>query len=245
MPEREPDTELAIRDLHVSYGAVRVLQGVDLQVRAGEIAAIVGPNGAGKTTTLRAVSGLVPRTGEILLGGRPLSTRPDMVASSGVVHVPEGRGLMSSLTVRQNLRFGAAAVRRKFGDDELTMVGEFFPAVLRLLDRRAGSLSGGEQQMVAIGRGLLAKPTILMVDELSLGLAPRIVTEVLGRLVEAAAEQKIGILLVDQNVRALAEICDRTYVLSDGRATVVDAGNEEFVRAIYLGNDVDVPTKRG
>ena len=232
---------LVVRDLQVSYGAVNVLRDASLRVAAGEVVALVGPNSAGKTTTLKAISGVVQRQGgSVLWDGQDLPMRPDAVAASGIIHVPEGRGLMASLTIEQNLRFGAAAVGRRLRTSDLSMVTDCFPALNRLLHRRAGSLSGGEQQMAAIGRGLVANPSILMVDELSLGLAPRIVSEVLSQLVEVAREKRIGMLLVDQNVRALSAVCDSTYALTDRSMHLVDGSDEEFLRSVYLGNDVDL-----
>jgi branched-chain amino acid transport system ATP-binding protein len=228
---------LVVSGLAVRFGAVHVLRDVNLEVGPGEVVGLVGPNGVGKTTTLRAVSGVVPRyAGTVSLDGEPLGSRPDLVARRGVGHVPEGRGLFPDLTVQQNLYFAAVAVGRRPTRADLVPILEFFPALEQLLDRKAGLLSGGEQQMVAIGRGLVAAPKVLMVDELSLGLAPRVVTEVLERLLQASRDRGIGLLLVDQNVRALTAICDRMYTLGNGRSQAAEAGDEEFMRVVYFGS---------
>ncbi|HZU18935.1 MAG TPA: ATP-binding cassette domain-containing protein, partial [Candidatus Dormibacteraeota bacterium] len=170
---------LEVRGLRAGYGRTVILTGVDLEVRPGEVVGLAGRNGAGKTTTLRAISGMLPRrAGELSFDGVPLPAGPRGVARLGVVHVPEGRGMLRGLTVEENLVFGAAAVGRPHGHAERERVLAFFPALGRMLDRKAGLLSGGEQQMLAIARGLMAQPRLLMVDELSLGLAPRVVVEV-------------------------------------------------------------------
>jgi branched-chain amino acid transport system ATP-binding protein len=227
---------LQVRDLAVSYGAARVIERVNVDVVPGEIVGVVGPNGAGKTTTLRAISGLVARRGgEVRLGGAVLPANPEAVARAGVAHVPEGRGLIPSLTVRQNLRLAAIGAGRKLSQEDLDYAFAVFPAIERLMDRRAGFLSGGEQQMVAISRGLVARPAVLMIDELSLGLAPRIVKDMSRALQRVARERGIGIFLVDQNVRGLSHVCDRIYVLQDGVSAVADKADTELMRTVYFG----------
>jgi len=231
-----------VRALAVSYGVARVIENVNVDVAPGEIVGVVGPNGAGKTTTLRAISGLAPRRrGNIILGGRQLPDRPEAVARAGIAHVPEGRGLIPSLTVRQNLRLAAIGAGRKLSGEDVAYATAVFPAIERLMDRRAGFLSGGEQQMVAISRGLVARPVILMIDELSLGLAPRIVKEMSVALRRVAAERNIGILLVDQNVRGLSHVCDRIYVLRDGVSAVADKQDTDLMRAVYFGRSSAEP----
>ncbi len=228
---------LQLRGLTVSYGAARVLENVDLSVSAGEVVGLVGPNGAGKTTTLRAISGVVPRKGgSITLEGSELRVRPDIVAGRGVIHVPEGRGLMPTLTVAQNLRLGALAVGHDLDDEATQSVFGVFPALKAHMDKRAGLLSGGEQQMVAVARGLVMQPRVLMVDELSLGLAPKIVTDLLRTLAVIGHGRGVGLLLVDQNVRALAAVCDTLYYLHDGQAHLSDPGDEEVLQSVYFGN---------
>jgi branched-chain amino acid transport system ATP-binding protein len=231
------ETLLRISGLDVAYGAAQVLNGVDLDVEANQIVGLVGCNGAGKTTTLKAVSGLVRRKGgEIRLSGSTLPNRPDDVARAGVVHVPEGRGLMPRLTARQNLELGAVAVGRRFTPSDLAHTLDLFPALAPSLDRAAGLLSGGQQQMVAIARGLAQAPKLLMIDELSLGLAPKIVSDLLRLLVRIARERAVGLLLVDQNVRALANVCDTIYLLEHGVAQRTDGRNEELIRTVYFGS---------
>jgi branched-chain amino acid transport system ATP-binding protein len=229
---------LRVRDLHAAYGRAAVLHGVDLEVGPGEVVGLAGRNGAGKSTTLRAISGVVARrAAELSFDGAPLPARPRGVARLGVVHVPEGRGVLRALTVAENLAFGAAAVGRPHGAADRDRVLAWFPALARMLDRRAGLLSGGEQQMLAIARGLMARPRLLMVDELSLGLAPRAVVEVLGAVLAACRREAIALLIVDQNLRALAANCDRVYVLSGGVATCHEraAGpSEELWRSLYF-----------
>jgi branched-chain amino acid transport system ATP-binding protein len=228
---------LRIANLAVSYGAAQVLSDVSLEVAPRQIVGLVGRNGAGKTTTLKTVSGLVQaRHGRIEFEGEALPSRPELVARRGVIHVPEGRGLMPNLTARQNLRLGAYAVGRDFGPDDTRQTLELFPMIEASLDRPAGLLSGGQQQMVAIARGLAQGPRLLMIDELSLGLAPKIVKDLLALLVAIAQDRAIGLLLVDQNVRALAEVSDTIYHLEEGKAVLSDGKDEELLRTVYFGH---------
>jgi branched-chain amino acid transport system ATP-binding protein len=211
---------LEINDVAAAYGRARVLESASLRVEPGEVVGLVGRNGAGKTTLLRVVSGMVGMTrGTINLGGRSLPRVPAAVARRGVVHVPEGRGLFPSLTVRENLRVGAS-IRRRLDASIVDRVTELVPRIAPVLDRRAGSLSGGEQQLVAIGRGLAADPSHLLVDEASLGLSPRAAEEVYS-LVRHVASGGIGCLLVDQNISAVQDCSSRTYVLSGGSTRLV------------------------
>ena len=227
---------LRIDGLRVAYGAAQVLMGVDLVVQPGQAVGLVGRNGAGKTTTLKAISGLVRRQGgSIQLGGAPLPGRPDQVARLGAVHVPEGRGMMPRLTARDNLRLGAVAVGRPFTAADLSRALSLFPALEPVLDRQAGLLSGGQQQMVAIARGLAQAPRLLMIDELSLGLAPKIVSDLLALLARLARQEGIGLLLVDQNVRALAHVCDALYQMEYGLAVRSDGRDEELLKTAYFG----------
>ena len=229
-PQRDPMLEVA--DIHVSYGDARVLHGVSLRVGMGEIVALLGPNGAGKTTLAKAVVGLLPvRSGRVRLGDTELTSldRHDIVAY-GVAIVPEGRRLFPRLTVRENLEVGAytRAARARLGES-LARVYDLFP-VLRDRERQAaGTLSGGEQQMVALGRGLMADPRFLLMDEPSLGLSPLLVERMFA-LIEQIAELGVGVLLVEQNVARTLEIAGRGYVLEQG--TVVEAGSrEELLRS--------------
>lgn len=228
---------LEVEGLSAGYGTVDVLWEVNLEVHDGESVALVGSNGAGKTTLLRAISGLIrPSAGEVRFGGEPLTgLRPERIASRGIAHVPEGRRLFQGLTVRENLMAGGYAHRN--GAD-LERAVELFPALGGRLSQLAGSLSGGEQQMCAIARGLMSRPKLLMIDELSLGLAPKLVDEIVERL-EATAGQGTSLLVVEQDVDAALRIARRGYVLEIGRI-VASGSSEELsedprVREAYLG----------
>jgi branched-chain amino acid transport system ATP-binding protein len=249
---------LSVQDLAVSYGGLQALRGVSLEVHPGEIVALVGANGAGKSTLLRAVSGVVPiAAGAIRLAGRPLvGLAPEAVVRAGVSHVPEGRELFPSLTVWDNLVLGRYA--RSFGDGGLiagvirhrrgapevealaTQVFALFPVLGERRRQLAGTLSGGEGQMLAIGRALMSSPRLLMLDEPSLGLAPQVVREILARLVRLR-EEGLTILLVEQNARAALAIADRGYVLETGRVVAAGPGpalaaDPDIARA-YIGRD--------
>ncbi len=223
-------SQLTFDDVYVSFARARVLEGLSLTVGAGEIVGLAGRNGAGKTTTLRAVSGLVPLSmGSITLDGRPLPHSPEAVARRGVAHVPEGRGIFPDLTVDQNIRLG---VLGKVGETAAirSTLEEKFPAIERLRGQRAGRLSGGEQQMLALVRGLVSHPKFLLVDEMSLGLSPRALRTAIESLVTIGRSLDIGMLIVDQNSRMLHEHCDRVYLLRDGKAEVwADSSNIDSV----------------
>ena len=229
---------LRVRGLHAAYGRTVILTAVDLDVHPGEVVGLAGRNGAGKTTTLRAISGVLPRrAANLSFGEAPLPASPRNVARLGIAHVPEGRGMLRTLTVEENLMFAAAAVGKAYGKGERERALAWFPPLSGMLDRKAGLLSGGEQQMLAIARGLMAQPRLLMVDELSLGLAPRLVVEVLGSLLSACRKEGIALLIVDQNLRALSTNCDRIYILSGGSTTCYEDAAErtdEFWRSVYF-----------
>lgn len=230
---------LAVTGLTVGYGNAPAVLNMDLHVEAGEIVALLGPNGAGKTTTLLAVSGLiVPSSGTIVALGRqvpPSLRRAHQIARRGVAHVPEDRCLLHQLTVRENLLLG---LRR--GKPDLSHVLEYFPELEPLLERRAGLLSGGEQQMVALGRAIIAQPRLLMVDEMSLGLAPIITSRLLPLIRRIADELGAGVLLVEQHVHLALGLADRGYVLVQGRVVASGSASDlisrrdEVVRS-YLG----------
>jgi ABC-type branched-subunit amino acid transport system ATPase component len=214
---------LVIKNMRASYGAAVVLHGVDLEVPEGGRVGLLGINGAGKTTTLRAISGMVGRRAdELTFGGTPLPPDPVGVARLGIAHVPEGRGLFAQLTVRDNLVVGAQGMGRRLTAPLLERVVEAFPQLRELLPRRAGLLSGGQQQIVALARGLVAEPRLLMVDELSLGLSPVALDTALRALTAAADRFSTSLLLVDQNAHSLAATCDRLYLLRDGVAAPAD-----------------------
>jgi branched-chain amino acid transport system ATP-binding protein len=219
---------LVVRGLEVAFGKASVLRGVDLEVKAGEVVGLAGRNGAGKTTLLWAISGAIRRAGgDIRFDGKALPPRPDVVARAGVLHVPEGRGLMHGLTVRDNLRLGCAAVGVSYTAAIWQATVATFPQLRDLANKRAGLLSGGQQQMVAIARGLAAQARLLMVDELSLGLAPKTAVEALAALLAEARHRGTALLVVDQNVRTLLQSCDRTYFLDGGVAHLWSGAPED------------------
>jgi branched-chain amino acid transport system ATP-binding protein len=229
---------LSVRGLTAGYGGLRVLDGIDLDVVAGRLTAVVGPNGAGKTTLLRALSGLVPRGGMVQLDGTPLPAEPASIVACGLAHVPEGRQLFPHMTVRENLELGAWRVPRRERPERLEKVIALFP---RLGERRAqlaGSMSGGEQQMLAIGRALMHRPRVLMLDEPSLGLAPRLVDDLLA-LVRRLRDEGITVLLVEQNVAKALALAEDAYVIERGRVVLRGAARDvlesERVREVYLG----------
>ncbi|MDE0052018.1 MAG: ABC transporter ATP-binding protein [Rhodospirillales bacterium] len=232
---------LEVRGLHVSYGKVRAVQGVSLEVNEGEIVALIGANGAGKSSTMHAVCGIErPSAGEILFLGRHIARLPPhRIMRRGIVQVPEGRLIFGGLTIAQNLRLGAYNVSgRARAEAYINHVLEFFPMLQGRLDERGSALSGGQAQMLALARGLMARPKLLMLDEPSLGLAPIAAQEVFA-LISRLRDSGVTILLVEQNVRQALTIADRGYVLESGRI-IMDgeadalAGHELLVSA-YLG----------
>jgi len=231
---------LEVRGLSAGYGAGPVLFGIDLDVSAGELVAMVGANGAGKSTLLGTLSGLVPPTaGSVRLAGRQLAgARPEATVAAGMAHVPQGRRLFGTLTVERNLLLGA--YRRRDGEvrQDLRQVLTYFPALADKLDRNAGVLSGGEQQMVAIGRGLMARPRLLMIDEPSLGLAPNVVDRVM-EVIKTINRDGTAVLLVEQDVVLALDIADRGYVLENGRialtAPAAELRRDPAIRKAYLG----------
>jgi branched-chain amino acid transport system ATP-binding protein len=228
---------LRVERLSAGYGPVQVLWDVDLEVGEREIVALVGSNGAGKTTLLRAISGLIrPTGGEVRFEGDAVGgLRPEQIVGRGIAHVPEGRHLFQGLTVRENLMAGAYA--RRDGAD-LDEVVELFPRLGERMSQLAGNLSGGEQQMCAIGRGLMSHPKLLMIDELSLGLAPKLVDQIIDRL-ESVAEGGTALLVVEQDVDAALRIAGRGYVLETGRIAAsgssAELSEDPRVREAYLG----------
>lgn len=219
------------------YEGTAVVHDVDLHVDAGEIVALLGPNGVGKSTTLLGISGLLPRMGgTALVNGRPVDTRhPYRSAREGVAHVPEDRGLLPSLTVAENLRLG----RRGRRDAEAEVL-DLFPALTRLLDRRAGLLSGGEQQMLSLARALVSRPRVLLIDEMSLGLAPLIVQSLVGKVGEIARSSGVGVLMVEQHVHMALSVAHRAYAMSKGRIVLSGTAAElaessDLLTAGYLG----------
>jgi branched-chain amino acid transport system ATP-binding protein len=232
---------LRLESVDVFYGDAQALAGVSLTVGGGEIVALIGANGAGKSTTLRAISGLLrPRRGRILLEGARLDTRPaHAVAAAGIGHVPEARRLFTNMTVRENLLMGAyRADRWAERSASLERVCATFPRLGERQGQLAGTLSGGEQQMCAIGRALMGRPALLMLDEPSLGLAPNVVEQIFD-IVRDVARQGVTILLVEQNAHLALEIADRGYVMETGRIMLEGRGadllGDPHVRRAYLG----------
>jgi branched-chain amino acid transport system ATP-binding protein len=222
--------------IDAGYGRVQVLRDVSVSVEPGEVVALIGANGAGKSTLLRAATGMVPTmAGAIAVDERPCTgAAVETIARAGVAHVPEGRRLFPGLTVRDNLRLGGWHRR----DDDLSAVLELFPLLGERLRQLAGSLSGGEQQMCAIGRAMMSRPHYLLIDELSLGLAPNLVDEILAKLADITAAGT-GVLLVEQDAGAALEVAQRGYVLENGAITLTgpaaDLAGDARVRAAYLG----------
>ncbi len=233
---------LEIEDISVSYGAIAALHGVSLKVGAGEIVTLIGGNGAGKTTTLRAASGLVkPRSGRIVFDGKDVTGWPaHRLVAAGLAHVPEGRMVFANLTVLENLRMGAYLRRdRAEVKRSLERVHGVFPRLAERHAQPAGTLSGGEQQMLAIGRALMGKPRFLMLDEPSLGIAPLLVKSIFEQIARINREDGITILLVEQNANLALRVSARGYVLETGRITLADTAAalhaNPQVRSAYLG----------
>ena len=229
---------LELTDVFARYGPIRALHGVSLKVDEGEVVALLGANGAGKTTTLRSISGMTRTSGAISFDGRRIIRRStESVARLGIAHVPEGRGLFPELTVWENLRMGAVARRGDFAEAADRIVG-YFPWIERRRDQAAATLSGGEQQMLALGRALVGRPRLLMLDEPSLGLAPTVVRELFAT-VRRLNEDGLTVLVVEQNARIALDVASRAYVLEVGKVAVEGTSDElarhESVRKSYLG----------
>ncbi|MDB6077107.1 MAG: transporter ATP-binding protein [Akkermansiaceae bacterium] len=233
---------LEVENLHVSYGSIRALHGVSLKVPAGSIVTLIGANGAGKSTTLRALSGLIkPASGSIRYDGQEIKGLPaHAIVSKGLCHVPEGRMVFANLTVRENLAMGAYLQRDKTWVAKQTdYVFQLFPRLLEREKQAAGTLSGGEQQMLAIGRALLSRPRLLMLDEPSLGIAPLLVKTIFERIVEINREQGLTILLVEQNANLALAVSTHGYVLETGsillEGACADLKANPRVQEAYLG----------
>jgi branched-chain amino acid transport system ATP-binding protein len=232
---------LELKDVHARYGAIRALHGISLTVDDGEVVAILGANGAGKTTTLRSISSMTRTSGEIRFKDKRIARRsPEYVARLGIAHVPEGRGLFPELSVWENLRMGAVGRRRggNFQKDAKRIIG-YFPWLERRREQPAGTLSGGEQQMLALGRALVGRPTLLMLDEPSLGLAPTVVRELFATVRRLNEEDGLTVLVVEQNATIALDVASRAYVLEVGKVAVEGTSDElqrhEGVRKSYLG----------
>ena len=233
---------LQITDLHVAYGAIQALSGVSLEINAGEIVTLIGGNGAGKTTTLRAVSGLLrAKSGAVRFAGEDITgLAPHTIVARGLCHVPEGRMIFANLTVAENLAMGAYLSTDPVRDERnREFVFATFPRLKERLTQTAGTLSGGEQQMLAIGRALMGNPRFLMLDEPSLGIAPRLISTIFEKIVEINRTHGITILLVEQNANLALEVSSRAYVLETGRIAMQGESKtlraDPRLRATYLG----------
>jgi branched-chain amino acid transport system ATP-binding protein len=232
---------LELSGVEARYGALQALHGINLVVDEGEVVSILGANGAGKTTTLRAISGTVKTTGQIVFAGRRARGGPEAAARRGIAHVPEGRGTFGALTVRENLRLGAHVRRdRAAVNRDYDRVLERFPILAERQDQRAGTLSGGEQQQLAIARAaLMQRPRLLLLDEPSLGLAPRVVADIFRIVGELNEKEGLSVLVVEQNANLALDASNRAYVLEVGRVAVAGTSAElrrhESVRRSYLG----------
>ena len=231
-------TLLELDGVAARYGPVQALSDVSLVVREGEVVAVLGANGAGKTTTLRAISGTVSRSGAVELDGKPLKGGPEAAAKAGVAHVPEGRGTFVDLTVNENLKLGAYTRRGSLKAD-IERVSGYFPWMAERGSQRAGTLSGGEQQMLALGRALMGRPRLLLLDEPSLGLAPMIVREFFRIVRELNEQEGLTVLVVEQDARIALRASQRAYVLEVGRVALTGTSPElegdESIRRSYLG----------
>ncbi len=232
---------LQVRGLHAQYGPTRVLHGIDFDVRQGGISTILGANGAGKTTTLRAVCGMVRTQGEILLAGERIAGKAtESIVRLGVAHVPDGRGTFLNLTVEENLRLGAYTRRdREQVRADFERIYRYFPRLRERLRQQAGTLSGGEQQMLAVSRALMLRPRLLLLDEPSFGLAPLVVQELFEILGEINKAEGTSMLLVEQNAALALKLADHAYLLETGRVVISGTAesirNDEAVRRSYLG----------
>ena len=235
------ETLLDVRGLEAGYGASRVLFGIDLQVAAGSVTALLGANGAGKTTTLRALCGLIRRQGRVTLAGQRIEgMATEEIVRLGVAHVPDGRGTFTGLTTEENLRMGACTRRDKAGvREDFERFYEYFPRLKERRQQQAGLLSGGEQQMLAIARALMLRPRLLLMDEPSFGLAPKVVQDIFRIMRRVREEQKVAILLVEQNASLALELADSAYLLETGRIALAGPAasvrSNKAVRAAYLG----------
>jgi len=229
-------TLLELRDVQARYGEIHALHGVSLSVDEGQIVSVLGPNGAGKTTTLRAISGTVRTSGGIEFEGKRIGRAPEATARLGISHVPEGRGTFSDLTVWENLRLGAYTVR---GTPDFDRALAYFPWLTERRGQLAGTLSGGEQQMLALARALMSRPRVLLLDEPSLGLAPMVVRELFAIVQKLNDEEGLTVLVVEQNANIALDHADHAYVLEAGRVALSGTGAElrrnESVRRSYLG----------
>jgi branched-chain amino acid transport system ATP-binding protein len=230
---------LELDDVGARYGPVQALRSISLTVSEGEVVAVLGANGAGKTTTLRAISGTVERTGTVDFDGKDFRGGPEAAARLGIAHVPEGRGTFVELTVNENLRLGAYTRRPREAKQDIARIAEYFPWIAERGSQRAGTLSGGEQQMLALGRALMSRPRLLLLDEPSLGLAPLVVRELFRIVRELNEKEGLTVLVVEQDARIALSVSAHAYVLEVGRVALAGSSSalrdDESVRRSYLG----------
>jgi branched-chain amino acid transport system ATP-binding protein len=232
---------LEARALHAFYGPTHVLHGVSFAIQAGGITALLGANGAGKTTSLRALCGMIATRGEVLFDGRPVRGKAtEDIVRLGVAHVPEGRGTFASLSVEENLRLGAYSRKAKEGlDADFDRVYRYFPRLKERYRQQAGTLSGGEQQMLAVSRALMMRPRLMLLDEPSFGLAPLLVQAIFDILRAINRDEKVAMLLVEQNAAQALDIADHAYVLETGRVMMsgpaAEIRSDDAIRRSYLG----------
>lgn len=231
---------LDVKDLNVFYGSIHALKGISFHVNKGEVVSLIGANGAGKTTTLRAISGIVDSKGQITLEDNNLQIVPAYKrVSLGLAQSPEGRGVFPQMSVTENLEMGAFSRKDKNINKDIEMCFGLFPRLKERAKQTAGTMSGGEQQMLAISRALMSKPKVLLLDEPSLGLAPRIVSQIFEIIKKLNKEEGMTILLVEQNARMALKVSDRAYVIETGKVTLEGKGqdllNDDGVRRSYLG----------
>jgi branched-chain amino acid transport system ATP-binding protein len=233
---------LILNDIHTYYGHIHAIKGISMEVNQGEIVTLIGANGAGKTTTLRTISGLVrPRKGKVLLNGKDITgLPPHKIVAAGVGHVPEGRGIFPRLTVRENLEVGAYSVSDSaMVSQRMERVFEIFPRLKERIEQKGGTLSGGEQQMLATARGLMLEPLVMLMDEPSMGLAPILVETIFEVLRSLNQQHGTTILLVEQNALMALSVAHRGYVLQNGQIvlsdTAVNLQNDKMVKKAYLG----------
>jgi branched-chain amino acid transport system ATP-binding protein len=232
---------LSVRGLEASYGDLKVLRGLDFTIAEGSVTALLGANGAGKTTTLRALCGMIARSGEIEFDGRQIArAKTEDIVRLGIAHVPEGRGTFFNLTVEENLELGAMSRPAGHGvADDVARIYGYFPRLKERRRQQAGTLSGGEQQMLAIGRALMLRPRLMLLDEPSFGLAPLIVEEVFRILAHVRETMKVSMLLVEQNANFALSLADHAYLLETGEIAIAgpaeEIRNDESIRNAYLG----------
>jgi branched-chain amino acid transport system ATP-binding protein len=236
------ELKLEVNNLSVNYGNVKALKGISFNLPAGKVVSLIGSNGAGKTTTLRAISGVVSRQGTIkVLGSDTKEALPHELVGKGLIHSPEGRGVFPNLTVKENLQLGVAGRKSAKANFQKNLddAFELFPRLKERINQQAGTLSGGEQQMLAIARALIGEPEVLLLDEPSLGLAPQVVKLIFDIIVRINKEKKVSVLLVEQNAKQALKVSDYAYVLEAGSISLEGKGedllNNDEVRKIYLG----------